>query len=51
MHVETRLAEAQAAQLLMDLCVKFGFCLPPKWNSRLSKNPPVTPERFARTVY
>lgn len=46
-----RLSEAAATQLLLDLCVKFGFCLPPRQQSRLRKNPPANIERFARTVY
>ena len=46
-----QLPEAVAAQLLLDLCLKHGFCLPPRLSSRISKNPPATIERFAQVVY
>jgi len=37
--------------LLDTLCIKLGFCLGPKMTSRLAKNPPPSPERFASAVY
>ena len=36
---------------MSTLCVKLSFCLNPKMNSRLAKNPPPTAERFASAVY
>ena len=46
-----RLTEQEASQLLSTLCIKLGFCLSPKMNSRLAKNPPPSAERFANAVY
>ena len=46
-----RLTEQEASQLLSTLCIKLGFCLSPKMNSRLAINPPPTAERFANAVY
>jgi len=49
--VSVRLTESEASDLLYELCSKLGFCLPPNWQSRLAKNLPTNPERFADTVY
>jgi hypothetical protein len=46
-----RLTEQEASELLETLCIKLGICLEPKMNSRLTKNPPTTAERFATVVY
>jgi hypothetical protein len=46
-----RLSEHEASQLLSVLCIKLGFCLSPRLNSRLAKNPPPSAERFASAVY
>jgi hypothetical protein len=32
------------------LCVKYGFCLPPLWHARLTRNPPRSIDRFIDTV-
>jgi hypothetical protein len=44
------LQEHEVVQLLDALCVKYGFCLPPRWKGRLSKNPPRTIRKFVDTV-
>ncbi len=49
--MDIRLTEQEASQLLSTLCIKLGFCLSPKMNSRLAKNPPPSAERFASAVY
>ena len=49
--MDIRLTEREASQLLSTLCIKLGFCLSPKLNSRLAKNPPPSAERFAHAVY
>lgn len=36
--------------LLEELCVKYGFCLPPDEHARLLVNPPVDPDRFTEEV-
>lgn len=36
--------------LLEELCVKYGFCLPPDEHARLVTNPPVDPARFTEEV-
>ena len=49
--VSIRLTESEATDLLYVVSSQLGFCLPPNWQSRLAKNPPTSPERFADTVY
>jgi len=49
--MKIRLTEQEASQLLSTLRIKLGFCLSPKMNSRLAKNPPPSAERFASAVY
>ena len=39
------------AFLLDDLCVKYGYCLPPQSRERLEAEPPPTPEAFATAVF
>ncbi|RZK23137.1 MAG: hypothetical protein EOO56_06095 [Hymenobacter sp.] len=46
-----RLTEKEASQLLSTLCIKLGFCLSPKMNSRLAKNPPPSADKFANAAY
>jgi hypothetical protein len=38
-------------QLLYELCVDLGFCLPPAEQSQLEKNPPDDADSFARAVF
>jgi hypothetical protein len=45
------LTEQEASKLLRILCVKLGFCLSPKMNSRLAKKTLPSAERFANAVY
>ena len=49
--MDIRLTEEEASQLLDVLCIRMGFCLGPRMNSRLAKNPPPSAERFATAVY
>ena len=49
--MDIRLSEKETAQLLDALCIKLGFCLGPRMNSRLAKNPPPSAEGFANAVY
>jgi hypothetical protein len=37
--------------LLVELCVEFGFCLPPGANKRLRSSPPTSVERFADVIF
>jgi len=41
----------QTAYLLEELCVKFGFCLPPEANERVLSETPADAESFARAVF
>jgi hypothetical protein len=45
-----KLTEHEAEKLLDDLCVKYGFCLPPLWKARLMRNPPRSIDKFLDTV-
>ena len=38
-------------QLLYELCVDLGFCLPPAAQSQLEKHPPDDADSFARAVF
>jgi len=42
--------EAELEQLLDQICVELGFCLPHKVKSRLIKVPPKTSEKFTQSV-
>jgi len=42
--------EAELEQLLDQVCVELGFCLPHKVKSRLIKFPPNTSEKFTQSV-
>src|SRR4051812_17066937 len=46
-----RLSQKEARKLLYVLCVKYGFCLPPLWQSRLVNNPPRSINKFTDTVF
>jgi len=37
--------------LLYELCIKLGYCLPPKDIVRLSENPPGTVDDFTKAVF
>ncbi len=41
----------EVRQLLDDLCVHLGFCLPPLAKSQLEEMPPDDPDAFARAVF
>jgi hypothetical protein len=41
----------QIESLLYDLCVTYGFCLPPEDNERLVNEPPGTVDAFTDAVY
>ena len=45
------LSYEEAAWLLNDLCVRLGFCLPPKEIERLEANPPSDIDGFTRAVF
>jgi len=44
------MTEVNIQQLLDELCVRLGFCLPPKVQKRLVQNPPIEPKRFCEVV-
>lgn len=46
-----KLSEKEADELLNDLCIKLGFCLPPPAQRRIAKHPPSDLARFANVVY
>jgi hypothetical protein len=39
-----------AAQLLVDLCAKLGYCLPPDDQRRIADDPPETVDAFTDAV-
>jgi len=41
----------EARKLLGILCIKYGFCLPPLWRSRLEADPPRSIDKYLETVY
>jgi hypothetical protein len=41
----------EVRQLLDELCVDLGFCLPPSAKSQLEQEPPDQAEAFARAVF
>jgi len=45
------LSDRQVHLLLEELCVRFGFCLPPEANERLLADTPPDPESFALAVF
>jgi len=45
------LTQAQVELLLYDLCVTYGFCLPPKEQTKLIAEPPETVDGFTDAVY
>ena len=45
------LTPQQVASLLGDLCVIWGFCLPPEDIARICDNPPVDAKTFTEEVY
>ena len=45
------ISQQQAIRLLETLCTKYGFCLPPLWQARLTKNPPQAVDKFVDTVF
>jgi len=44
------LSEGEVQQLLDDLCVRLGFCLPPDAQSDLRRCPPESASAFAEAV-
>lgn len=43
---------SQRIQILLDeLCIGFGFCLPPEAQARLKKSPPTSVDDFAKAVF
>ena len=47
----TRPPTAPLAALLFDLCVKYGFCLPPADSERLMNDPPPDADAFTDAVF
>jgi hypothetical protein len=47
---EITLSPGRVESLLYDLCVKYGYCLPPGANRRLINSPPKTIDRFLDVV-
>ena len=45
------LSEDDARHLLDELCVEFGFCLPPDERARLATAPPDDVEAITRAVF
>jgi hypothetical protein len=43
--------EKRTSQLLNDLCVNLGFCLPPSDIARLTKDPPDSVSSFTDAVF
>src|SRR4051794_27567025 len=41
----------EVEQLLYDLCVHMGFCLPPEESARLRRDPPPTVDEFINAVF
>ena len=41
----------EVRKLLYDLCVKYGFCLPPAEQEKLTNDPPDTVDGFTDAVY
>jgi hypothetical protein len=50
-HDDGQLSVEEARGLLNVLCVKYGFCLPPLWSSRLEPNPPRSIDKYLDTVF
>ena len=46
-----RLSPSRARVLLDDLCIKYGFCLPPVEYERLRDAPPEDVEAFTDAVF
>jgi hypothetical protein len=42
--------ESDVQQLLDELCIKLGFCLPPEENLRLRESPPAQVDSFTDAV-
>jgi hypothetical protein len=47
---ERAVSPDEARRVLGILCTKYGFCLPPLWDARLTKNPPNSVAKFTDTV-
>jgi hypothetical protein len=43
--------EFEVGELLYDLCVRLGFCLPPEANRRLVEAPPAGVDAFTDAVF
>jgi hypothetical protein len=50
-RVQCILSPIEVHYLLRDLCVKLGFCIPPKAQQQLEANPPAAIDAFVRAVY
>jgi hypothetical protein len=46
-----RLSSSQVAALLDELCVDYGFCLPPHEKERLKTEPPSEVDAFTDAVF
>ncbi|MEU9352575.1 hypothetical protein AB0D65_16685 [Streptomyces griseoloalbus] len=44
-------SKAEVRQLLHELCVDLGFCLPPQEQRRLEQAPPADADSFTYAVY
>ena len=49
--MKTRLYEQEIEQLLSDVGVRLGFCLPAPITKRIINNPPTDIGRFANVIY
>ena len=45
------LSADETMQLLYDLCIRLGFCLPPETEPWLAKSPPDDIDEFTRGVF
>ncbi len=45
------LSDREVRFLLEELCIQYGFCLPPEENERLVANTPSDAESFALAVF
>jgi hypothetical protein len=46
-----RLSYSEVAALLDDLCLRYGFCLPPREQERLKAEPPGDADGFTDAVF
>ena len=48
--IEIALSPGRVAAMLYELCLKYGYCLPPEANQRLENDPPRTIDGFLDEV-